>query len=107
MAGETAPGAQRGPQPLGPMEAHYWLVQQMARCAGVDLARAMTRGALTQQDWAGMVHACRGCGWSEACARWLDRTGPAEAGSPPEACANCEMLRRLKAANEDEDATDR
>ncbi|WP_193139409.1 MULTISPECIES: DUF6455 family protein [unclassified Meridianimarinicoccus] len=61
------------PKPLGDPITHYWLVLEMARAAGVDLADAMEAGRLSHEGWAGMVERCRGCDWQRdgGCTRWL------------------------------------
>ena len=74
-------------QPLGKTNEHYWRVQRMARANGTDLVRAAEDGALSQEDWAAMVHRCRACKWAEGCKRWLSHP---EAGlrETPEGCVN-------------------
>lgn len=82
------------PQPLGDTTAHYWLVQRMAKAVGVDLVRARTLGLLPQDDWAGMVHRCRGCDWADGCPHWMDQacgTAPA-----PSRCVNRDRFEDLK-----------
>lgn len=48
---------------LGDPRRHYWLLQRMARTAGVDLVAAYDQGRICPQDWAEMVMACRRCRW--------------------------------------------
>ncbi|MGS4945666.1 DUF6455 family protein [Meridianimarinicoccus sp. RP-17] len=93
------------PKPLGDMVTHLWLAQSMARATGVDLAARQADGALTQQEWAGMVHRCRGCDWerSGGCHDRLARQEPG-AAVVPQACANVQMFDFLGAATADADA---
>ena len=74
-------------QPLGETKDHYWLVQRMARANGTDLVRAAEDGALSQEDWAAMVHRCRACKWAEGCKRWLSHP-ETELRETPEGCVN-------------------
>lgn len=78
------------PKPKGDLVDHYWLAQSMAKAAGVDLAAAMEAGSLTQDDWAGVVDRCRGCGWEldgGGCSRWLARQEDG-AAVVPQSCVN-------------------
>src|SRR6056297_605540 len=58
-------------KPLGRMQDHVMLARRMATAADVDLAAAYAVGALTQDEWAGMVRTCQGCGWANRCDGWL------------------------------------
>lgn len=88
-------------QILGDRNDHFWLVQRMAQATGTDLVAAMERAGLTQEDWASMVDACRGCGWAEGCPRWLDRQeNPVDMA--PDGCVNRHRFAALRAALEDE-----
>ena len=80
-----------------------WQVQRMAKAAGLDLTNATRQGALPQTDWAAIVTRCRGCDWSNGCARWLD--GTTDARRPvPVACANRTAFGHLaKALTHDAD----
>ena len=40
---------------------HYWLAKRMAKTTGADLVAAYQAGELGQEEWAQMVHKCRGC----------------------------------------------
>lgn len=83
------------PKVLGDETEHYWLVQRMARAAGVDLVAATEAGALSQEDWAGIVTRCRSCQWSEGCQSWLSQ--PVDEERPfPESCINRKRLAALK-----------
>lgn len=84
-------------KPLGDRKTHYWLVQSMAKAAGVDLAAEMEEGRLTQADWSGVVKRCRGCGWEReggGCSRWLSFQVPGEA-DVPDACVNQATFQAL------------
>lgn len=84
---------------LGDERDHYWLALAMARAAGVDLVAAMEDGDLTQEAWAGLVQACRGCHWQRhegGCARWLALQEPG-AAEIPETCVNRTRFARLSA----------
>lgn len=81
-------------KPLGDPITHFWLVQDMARAAGVDLPAARRDGALPDADWAAMVTRCRGCRWTDGCQDWLARQEGGDAFVPP-ACANRAVFDRL------------
>jgi len=83
---------------LGDPRRHYWLVQGMARATGVDLVGAFDQGRLNPAQWAGIVNACRRCGWSEDCGAWLRRR-PA-AASAPKTCRNRARLALLRLEEE-------
>jgi hypothetical protein len=57
---------------LGEVREHVRLVSRMAQATGTDLVGAYEAGDLTQEAWAEMVQACRGCGWAGDCGTWLD-----------------------------------
>lgn len=84
-------------RPLGATKLHYWRVQRMARANGTDLVGAAAHGALSQEDWAAMVHRCRGCKWTDGCRRWLSHPATGLRDTP-EGCAN----RRHFAALQDD-----
>lgn len=89
--------AQRRPAfaPLGPVKTHYWRVLRMARATGTDLVKA----EIAPADWARMVQCCRGCDWSQGCARWLDSVR--DDGRPvPDGCANKRQLEILGAVRD-------
>jgi hypothetical protein len=90
------------PKPLGDMVKHLWLAQSMAKAAGVDLVARSADGTLSQEDWAGMVHRCRGCDWerSGGCHAWLDLQVRG-AAAVPQACANVKVFDVLGAATAD------
>ena len=83
-------------RPLGDETEHYWLVQRMARASGTDLVEASDTGALTQADWAGMVHRCRGCAWADGCQRWLSQPVDALREAPAD-CLNHDRFAALQA----------
>jgi len=85
------------PQKLGEEVDHYWLVQRMAKTAGVDLAGAFVSGELSETEWAGMVNRCRGCAWTDGCRNWLDEPGQS-VDIPPEGCLNRSRMAGLKLA---------
>ncbi|ABV94354.1 hypothetical protein Dshi_2621 [Dinoroseobacter shibae DFL 12 = DSM 16493] len=85
------------PKRLGKANAHFWLVQRMAKTAGLDLAKAVEAGLLRQDDWASMVQCCRGCAWADGCEHWLD-TADQNADAPPVPCLNRTRMARLKEA---------
>ncbi|MEP5167960.1 MAG: DUF6455 family protein [Shimia thalassica] len=88
-------------KPLGDQNAHFWLIQRMARATETDLVKAMDKAKLTQSDWADMVQECRHCDWSEGCERWLGRQDHDAAADVPEACRNHTRFEALKAALEE------
>lgn len=95
------------PKPLGDMVKHLWLAQSMAKAAGVDLAAQHAAGTLSKEDWAGMVHRCRGCDWerSGGCHEWLDGQEPG-AAVVPQACANVKVFDFLGADTAQADIRD-
>jgi hypothetical protein len=82
-------------KPLGDPITHFWNVQRMARATGTDLVAAHDTGALSSEDWAGMVTRCRGCEWAEGCQEWLPEhtDGTAKA---PKGCVNRRIFDALK-----------
>lgn len=82
-------------KPLGDPLSHFWLVQDMARTADVDLSGLRASGRLSAEDWAQMVTRCRGCAWTKDCKRWLAATQD-DAEVPP-ACANRAAFDALRA----------
>ena len=87
------------PVPLGDARTHLTLMRSMARATGADPEEAATDGRLSQEDWAGAVTRCRGCGWTGGCRRWLDardRAADGEATSPPQGCANRALMAALR-----------
>jgi hypothetical protein len=87
------------PRPLGDENAHYWLVQRMAKATGVDLVSATEAGLLDQDEWAGIVAQCRGCQWAQGCDRWLGAP-VSETRNIPELCLNQSRFSALKDALE-------
>lgn len=85
-------------KPLGEMRKHVLLAQRMARLNGVKLVAATEDGNLDQESWAGMVHRCRGCDWTEGCERFLDAGETPE--TLPENCRNRLQFGVLKALEE-------
>ncbi len=84
-------------KPLGEMSVHVMKVRSMAKSAGADLGYASESGALTQEEWAGMVWRCRACEWDEGCARFLARTCGETPVDVPECCVNRQHLMALVA----------
>lgn len=82
-------------QPLGREREHYWRVLRMAKATGTDLVQAMAEGDLTHRDWARVVTRCRGCGWVDGCAHWLD-AGSDEPRPCPDGCRNQKTFEDLK-----------
>ena len=82
-------------QPLGNPIKHFWLVQDMARAAGVDLAAARRDGRLSVEDWSAMVTRCRGCQWTGGCQHWLDAQAAGKDAQVPPACANRAVFDQL------------
>lgn len=72
---------------LGDRTQHYWLAQRMAKTTGTDLVGAYDAGDLSQDQWAEIIEACRGCDWTEGCERWLAKTESAD--DAPAGCPNC------------------
>lgn len=83
------------PQKLGDTTEHFWLIQRMAKTSGLDLAEAMHKGALDQDEWASMITRCRGCAWAEGCHRWLDVVDQTS-DTAPEPCLNRARMTELK-----------
>lgn len=87
-------------RPLGEENAHFWLVQRMAKATGVDLVAAWERDLLDSQDWAAIVGRCRGCQWAEGCGHWLDHSGDVPR-DVPDTCLNNTRLERIRARLEE------
>jgi hypothetical protein len=87
------------PKPLGDANAHYWMVQKMARATGVDLATEAAEGRLSHDDWATMLHRCRGCSWERdgGCSRWMEITALDGQQDVPSACENVDTFRAFAA----------
>lgn len=83
-------------QALGNPITHFWLVQDMAQTAGVDLVAARRENRLTVEDWAAMVTRCRGCQWTAGCQHWLDAQPTDEPAAAPPACANRAVFDTLR-----------
>lgn len=81
--------------PLGDENAHYWLVQRMARATCTDLVAARSENRLTEQSWADMVQHCRGCQWACGCQDWLEKLDPVGRDTP-KTCANYETFETLR-----------
>lgn len=99
IAGPCAQSTQDSacPKKLGEANEHFWLIQRMAKAAGLDLADAMENDVLAQEDWARMVTCCRGCAWSAGCHDWLDVVDQT-AETPPVPCLNRTRMVEMKAA---------
>ncbi len=80
---------------MGDIRKHFWLAQRMAKQNGISLTKAVERGNLDHEGWAGMVHLCRGCSWTEGCERYLARR--ADPSHLPEHCRNRLRFGVLKA----------
>ncbi len=81
---------------LGNPIKHFWLVQDMARAAGVDLVEARREGRLSVEGWSAMVTRCRGCQWTEGCQHWLEAQETGVAAQVPPACANRAVFDTLR-----------
>ena len=88
-------------RPLGNTGVHYWLVHRMAKRCGVNTAKAVTDGAIDQQDWVGMVQTCRGCQWTNGCKRWLEHLDDDGSVTPPAECLNAKLLETLAEGQQD------
>ena len=85
-------------KPLGNLLKHVGLAQRMGRATRLNLGSAYEGGMLSQQDWADMIHTCRGCSWAPQCDEWLNRNEDVECA--PATCLNrarFEELRRRSA----------
>lgn len=85
---------------LGPKNDHFWLVQRMAKATGIDLVGAADADVMSQQDWAGIVTHCRGCGWSDGCGKWLNKSND-DVRNVPSRCINRSRLAEIKAELEE------
>lgn len=83
------------PHPLGDETRHYWLAVSMTRKTGAAMQRALEESVISHADWAAVVLRCRGCGWADACDRWLSgqRDGGAEV---PATCASAQVFNRVR-----------
>lgn len=84
------------------LNRHAQLMNRMAEVLGVNLTEAMSRGALSGEDWRGAVVRCTGCSDPAGCLQWLsekdapeDHDGAATADAAPEFCNNRLMMARL------------
>lgn len=66
----------------------------MARAIGASLTEAVVEGWLSRAELGTLVEACRTCGATGDCTRWLART--VEARALPEFCPNAAALEALK-----------
>lgn len=85
---------------LGPQTEHFWLVQRMAKAAGVNLVQAWDAGLIDHEGWSGIVTRCRGCQWTDGCRRILDKPVTGNR-TVPEACRSREWLDRIRAKLEE------
>lgn len=80
-----------------------WLIPQVTKPSGVDLAQALRDGVLTPADYLETVRGCRSCDDPEACARWLEDVqahGKAEGHAPALTatfCTNAPLVLELRA----------
>ena len=79
--------------PMGDIRKHFWLTLGMAKHTKVDLGAALKDGKITQEEYAGMVNACRGCDEPEACAHWLKTAD--EGAAPPAYCRNADTFAEI------------
>lgn len=79
--------------PMGEIRTHFWLTLGMAKHCHADLGRALAEGEITQEDYANLVTACRGCDAPEACSEWLKVAD--EGATPPAYCVNQRRLIAL------------
>lgn len=84
---------------LGKIMPHFRLVHRMGKTTGTDIVAAHREGRLTQQDWAQMIHFCRGCEWAEGCADWMaqQHTGV----NAPRSCPNRSRFAELRAQQQE------
>ncbi|WP_323786232.1 DUF6455 family protein [Thalassovita sp.] len=83
-------------KPLGGTTRHYWMAQRMAKATQTDLVGPQNAGILSQEKWAEIVQACRGCTWVDGCERWL--ASHDSSNEVPKECPNCGAYMQLKAA---------
>ncbi len=95
MNARSIPEAAPWPQPLGSPLDHMWLVHRMAKATRTDLVAAWKDGALLPEDWALIVHNCRGCSWAGGCKVWLDAQDGG-AARVPMTCVNHDRLESLR-----------
>lgn len=79
---------------LGNIFRHLWLLQAVARAAGVDLQQEIREGRLGGLEYARLVTTCRGAGCSKTCALWLSARRD-DAPAVPDFCPSAKTLRRL------------
>ncbi|MCA0929110.1 DUF6455 family protein [Ruegeria profundi] len=85
---------------LGEIMTHLRLVLRMGQATGTDIVAAHEQGHLTQQDWAEMVHKCRGCDWANRCPDWLDRHEIVK--NAPQTCRNRQRFAALQTRSRQE-----
>ncbi len=75
-------------------DRQFWLIEGMARSAGVRLADHLARGTLGRDNVAAMIADCATCQSPDACIQWLAE-GPHDGEAPPSWCLNHETIERL------------
>ncbi|MBT8411081.1 MAG: hypothetical protein KJP02_04710 [Octadecabacter sp.] len=80
-------------KPMGSTRTHFWLMLGMAKAVNVNIAEAAAAGKITQDDFAGMVTACRTCSNASGCRRLLDREE--HLATTPDYCVNGDIMGKL------------
>ncbi|KIC13374.1 DUF6455 family protein [Leisingera sp. ANG-Vp] len=80
---------------LGNIFRHLWLLQAVAKAAGVDLTAELRSGRLSGLEHARMVTQCRGAGCSKSCALWNSARREGDAPAVPEFCPSAKVFKRL------------
>lgn len=71
----------------------WWLTRGMARISGVNLTRAVVDGWLNREELAEIIGRCDLCTNSDACDRWLAKSGAETA--IPDFCPNKSAIEAL------------
>lgn len=80
---------------LDETDSRYWLVQAMARTAGVNLQGEVATGRISEPMFFEMVARCASCQKAETCVRWMAE-GAFDAPNIPGYCLNHEVIETLR-----------
>lgn len=76
------------------LDRHADLVTRMGDAVGVDIVEQVQRGAVSENQLAGMVTRCVGCTEAQSCEQWL-QANPRGAETTPGYCRNKDLFAML------------